>query len=105
MRHRQSELTEGERRAAQRLRHTAQTGIKELESKERERIKGGGRKSLVSSSFTCVRDTVPPIRYLSVHLYILHMVLEYATVTMATGVYRAKEYIVPKEQTVRADST
>lgn len=40
MRQRQSELTEkrGERL---RLRHTAETGIKELESKERQRIKEG----------------------------------------------------------------
>ncbi len=59
MRQRQSELTEkrGERL---RLRHTAKTGIKELESKERERIKEGEKKSLLFL-VTCVRDTVPII--------------------------------------------
>lgn len=95
MRQRQSELTEG-RGERLRLRHTAETGIKELESEE--------RGSLIFL-FMCVRDTVPIIRCVFVHMHSLPWCQN-----IPPACYRGnkrvqdKKHVVPKEQAVRADS-
>lgn len=95
----------GERRAAQRLRHTAQTGIKELEGKER---KGGWNKEAEITPFLIYvrqRNSVNHHTSFFCVATFSTLVSEYCSVAVATGVFRAKEHIVPKEQTVQsADS-
>lgn len=104
---RASEQRREERRARLRLRHTAETGIKELESKEREREEGDQRRKKPNHCFlfTCVRDSQRQPSDVFLCIYILHLGVR--TLHCYRGNRRVqgrKSTLFPKEQTVRAQS-
>lgn len=98
MRQRHSALTE-RREERLRLRHWAQTGIKELE-REGEGKDQRSRAISLFFFFIHVRQRRSASHQMSVCAPTLPV---NCVVTMATGVFRAKDYVIPKEQTVWVD--